>query len=350
MKKTVLVAEFGDSHTELLYSHKILLEDAGYKVVFFLNDKLKKRIDGLEQNEVLFFSEQESKSKTLSFLSNILKSRQIHLMIDNSAHSNYIRDFLPHKLMMPRLRVVGVCHYVKKLKTSFNQWLISRVVDKYLILSRLFFENASLKQNKRIAVFYPVYFPNPPRTTNQINFPIQIVVPGGLELRSKDYLTLYQSLGNELKSKIHITFLGNGAASEGLLFREKVSQDGMESFFTFFDGYVPAHRFREVLSQAHLIAPLINPEMPAHRDYVESKISGAYNLAYSLKIPMLLHRYFAPYSDFREFCIFYDNSALHQALATLNPKQILEKKDQLTKATRYQFEYQKSVYQSFVCN
>jgi hypothetical protein len=351
MKKIALVAEFGDSHTELLYSHKVLLEDAGFEVVFFLNDRLKFRTSGLTQNELLFFSESESQSKTLGWLYQVLKDRPVRLLIDNSAHSNYIRNFLPYKVRLPHLKIVGVCHYVKKLKTSLNQWLISRVVDRYWVLSDMFFEKQLLQKGKRFEVFYPVYFPELSHKTS-LSFPLQIAVPGGVNLKSKDYRTLFEAIAKDypnLRDKIRVFFLGSSDGKEAQALRKQVKEANLEEMFVFFEGYVSLERFNEVLAESDLIAPLINPELDLHKDYLNSKISGAYNLCYGHKIPMLIHEFFSPYSDFKDFSVFYNNQNLGEILGQLDLDSISILRNNLAQAKKYSFEYQKQNYQRFVC-
>jgi glycosyltransferase involved in cell wall biosynthesis len=320
----VLVTEFGNSHAELLYSHYRLLKKGDFQPVFFLNEELSAMLDKELLPFCVFFSPKESKWKTLRTLLKLLKTYSIQLIIDNSAHSNYLRILSLRLLFNPSVQIVGVCHYLYKLKKSISQKIISLKVKRYFVLSERFRQILEQKKTICFETFYPIYFPDYP-TINIIEKKeneIFIGIAGGVMYERRDYLGLLTFI-QTMKAKkgatpIKFIILGNIDKYNGKDFLLKVKEKGLEDYFVFFRGFIEDSLFHNYIKQCDFILPLIHTNIPAQQEFLDGKISGAYNLAFAYQIPLLIHQDFECFPDFQRIAIFYTETSFTEILQQMD--------------------------------
>ena len=63
--------------------------------------------------------------------------------------------------------------------------------------------------------------------------------------------------------------------------------------------------------------PLITPASNSYQNYLKYQITGSYNIAYSLRCPMIIHESFSDFEDFKHTCIFYSDNNLVQTIGKL---------------------------------
>jgi len=329
VKKKVLIIEFYRSHFELLYSHQVIWEAIGYDVQFFLNEKLKEKTPELPPEKCTYFSD-KTYFYLLQILHQILK-QGFKIVVCNTAHGIRARNFVVLAKTVPYLRVLGVCHYADTLQESLTQKIISWGIEKYWVLSEMFFENGILQNRKRIDVLYPVFRSIKPPATHASSISsdkLRIAIIGEISPNKKDFATLINHLVNyksALENKIIFVCLGNANTQYGRLVKEEISLKQLSDFFIFYDRFIPDTELLSILTSCHLIATLIHPNVtPIFQEYLYSNISGSYNLAYWGSIPLLLDSSFASFSDFKEISYFYTPSDLGQKLVFLcqNPDTI----------------------------
>ncbi|MCS7003853.1 MAG: hypothetical protein NZM38_00850 [Cytophagales bacterium] len=315
----VVIVEFYGSHYELLYSHQCLWEALGYEVHFFLNQRLKDKVSELCLERCSFFSD-----KTYWYLIELLYQifkHKFQFVVCNTAHGIRMRNFVLLAKWIPSLRILGVCHYVDKLRKGTTQKIISWGTEKYWILSRMFFENGSITDTSKVDVLYAVFRKLKPLSKQNFTDKLRIALIGEISPDKKDFETLLRVLSDQkncLNNKIEFVCLGNARTPFALQVREKIASAGLESFFVFYDKFIPDAELLNVLLTCHAIATLIHPsQSDIFRDYLYSNISGAYNLAYWASIPLLLEKSFEKYSDFQNIAYFYDPSELGKALLDL---------------------------------
>ena len=81
----------------------------------------------------------------------------------------------------------------------------------------------------------------------------------------------------------------------------------------FFDSFVPVDEFMKIIGGADLIMPLLTPEVPLYNLYSKYKVTGAVNLAFGLKIPMLMHHSLQHIEDFKKTAFFYPANKLTES-------------------------------------
>ena len=117
-----------------------------------------------------------------------------------------------------------------------------------------------------------------------------------------------------------------------------------------FDAFVDDDLFYSYLSESDLVMPLIHPGKEGFDGYSRYQISGAFNLAFGFKIPLLSEQYFEKYDDFRNCAFCYSAENLVSLLSRLSAAkaEIENKKARIMKTGKFDFEYQKKKYMEFL--
>lgn len=298
--KTVLLVELSTSHTEIIepfvraLKHcrvDIAIPEAGYQKmppmkifrhVHLINEKIGYKQAG-----------------------EIIKHGNYDLVVYNSAQGKNVRN-LVLKTFFNKSPVVGFHHNPMSLVKSFTQKFINIKVKKYLVLADFnkdYVVHHGFAPDK-VEAFYPIITAMPVDFANNK----LIAIPGVLEQDRRDYFGLIDIVKKHTKAfkGYQFSLLGNSQTHDGPKIRSAVVEAGLDSYFRFYDGYVPDELLEEDLQQAKFVMPLMHPSNRYFDVYLKTKISGAYNLAYAYQIPLLMHESFQSVNEFSANCVFYN--------------------------------------------
>ena len=138
-------------------------------------------------------------------------------------------------------------------------------------------------------------FPTPPRVEPAKRHGLRrIVVPGGVNFTSRDYvqvLDVLRDLGSQVDPASFQIIIAGGGKDRARL-EEIVADRGLgdQFFFTPVDdsGYVPGTRYYRQLHAAHFLLPLIPPTAAAFRSW---KITSAIPTSLGLGLPLIVDRW-----------------------------------------------------------
>lgn len=348
----IAIIEFDNSHDELLYSQVKFLNTYNLTPHIIVNGTLEKRLNFLKEFcQLKTFPIAKSFLKRIRMMLDIfqyIRINRIKKIILNSAHGILVRDFC---LLAPgNIEIIGVLHYADKLSGSFTQRFISSRVKKYFVLNDYLTQIIKTEGEKQFQSFYPIFFNSFNKIdTGKSKNEFWIAIPGPVEFLKRDYLGLFNNIGN-LTADIKFIFLGRSDTVDGKELKEIAVQKGLLNNCKFFDRFIDWDLFLSYLSDSDIIMPLIHPSNPRFEDYLYKHISGSFNLSFGLGIPMLIHESFSDKSDFQISSIFYSIEKLQDVLTDCSKKRnkLLELKKNILSHPKFSFDYQSKNYIDFL--
>ncbi len=332
----VALVELSSSHDECLYSQVKALKTKNVAVYLICNEKLRFRVSLF--NDITEFTFLPSKLSLINVFWLWKKLSKFDKVVFNTASGIVIRQlmFFPFP---KRTELIGIVHNTKKILTSGTQRFISRKVKKYFVLNDYLLDTIQNKPtNIKIASFYPICFPKPNVQQIKPKGDIWICIPGQVENKRRDYFGFLDALENvNIPHNIKFILLGKGAHSHGNgpEVRAKIERLGLSSQFKLWDKFIETQEFNNYLYNSDFILPLVHPEQESFQLYTY-QITGAFNLAFGLKIPMLMHEVFSLNTDFRDTSLFYSLENLSSLIRDLPT----------VKSPNYQLDKWDSTYQS----
>jgi hypothetical protein len=165
--------------------------------------------------------------------------------------------------------------------------------------------------------FYPLDFPEGSRNTAKTDGTIRVTITGGVESRRKD-LSSVKDLLTQTPANVHFVFLGKTDRNreDTAAFLSELSVAGLTDRVTLFDDFVDFELFDTILSETDFLLPLIHPDTPSAEQYISNQISGAFNLAYSYHIPLLIHAAYQEEADLQASSFFYNLETFGETLHT----------------------------------
>lgn len=356
MLKAALI-EIDGSHDECLYSQLLFLKKGGYRTTLICSENLRAQVEGFGADETLFyeFKSKGNRARTqeLRRMRDRLAADDIRTIIFNSAHGHLIRDLL--FLRFPKgTRFFGTLHGINKLRGSFTQWLISRRIRHYFLLNDYLVENLPMVPHKGLAFqsYYPMFFPAFPGVAapDKPAGECWVCIPGQVEYKRRDYETLVRTFAT-LPEKPRLKFLLLGksdhAHGNGPELRQLIDSLNVTQYFHFWPGFVDNATFHAWLQASDVVMPLIHPGNDGFEKYLVYQISGAYNLAFAYRKPLLMLEDFNRYSDFRENSLFYSLDNLGDILRQL-PVQAADLQPRIYRDPKWTFEAQQQRYLGFI--
>lgn len=321
--KRILIVELSLGHFELIPSHLHFLKKRKYEVFFLGIEESKQAISRLAENFSATLIIQKPKNiKELFEARSFVKQHNIGQILFNSASG---RSTLLLSLLLPsKLYLCGVLHNIEKLKQSNTQKMIAFRVKKFLTLSRFLYEQTKSSNFRKLSFsyFYPIYF-GQSKISPSINKRTKIVIPGKLENTRRDYLGLIKTLTSiniELLKNFNFVLLGNINKHDGKEIFEFIKKRGLLEIFEFHQNFIPDIEFQEIIAKSDYIMPLTYPSKSVSNKYDQYKISGAFNLAFAYKKPLLIHEGLKKTREFEGISFFYNlinlNGLLNQLLTT----------------------------------
>lgn len=329
----IAIVEFNYSHIELLPSYYELLHPR-FHIAFFVNEKVPADFTS-DFSGVSFSIIKRTKIKLIDayLLSRCLKKQGFTHCILNTAEGK-----LPRALCFFNswhlIRNLGVIHNSEKMtKPGFTQASILKHLKYKLVLSDFIKKNFP---DPTVQVFYPSFQFFKVKRAEASNKKLIISVIGNIEFKRRDYgllVNLCQKYKEELKNKILIKIIGNSNAKEGPIMLEQIKEAGIEDFFQCYNHRLSSEELDYELINSDLILPLITPHIKIFKDYLEYKISGAYNLSYASHIPMIIHDRFEAMDDFNHGNYFFSdlNDLFNLLIKLFNNRQDIAVKSELVK-------------------
>ena len=336
MKKKILYVEISTAHTEIIKSFVDAMTPE-HEVRLLIHTQSLKRMQNLTSKiQVIGLNED-------NYLSEILKAKkefQPDLILLNSAQGRKVRD-LCLRLLFDRTPIVGIHHNPENIYKSFTQKIIHWKIKKYIVLADFikdFLKSKLTNKKIQIASFYTLYFHQGLRLSIE-GKDKYIFIPGVLEQDRRDYLGFVDMVKQndaKLDSKVKFVLLGNSKNHDGLQIVEKIKSTGVESRFLFFDAYVEDEIMLGYVEKCLAIMPLMHPGTRWFDKYFETKISGAYSLAFAFNKRLLMHEIFSGKKEFETHAVFYNAESLSDAILKL------EKLPAIEKPKKFDLQFQKS--------
>jgi hypothetical protein len=350
MEKIALV-EFGGSHDECLLSQMVALKQRGCSITFVSTKAMYERNPFFEDycNDVHFVSLTGAALgdfKAMRDLNHFFRSQGIQKVILNTAQGGHVRNLC--LTSSKNVEFIGIIHTLKKFQGSFTQRIIDLKIRKYFVLNDFFLSKIKTKRGQSVESFYPLRFLHFDKKIEKPKEEIWITIIGGVENRRKD---LIGSLDLMLKTPPHCKFIFLGKSDPSSKDRQQLDLilkgSVLENRVLLFDQFVSAEDFDAYLNQTDIIWPMVHPNTPSADEYFRNQISGAINVSFSYKIPLLIHDYyFEKWDDL--------NDSLHYGIATF--KSDFEKglailkdlKIKIVEKEKFNPEYQEKKYVRFI--
>jgi len=355
--KKIILVEFSVSHTEILHTVISFLNSSGYEVHIWVN-----RDSGLDATLVPD-TVKINLRKNNSIISNLTFTLRLFVYIlrhgiskvyINTAHGLLVRNFCLLSYLFS-FEIIGLMHHGEKMKGSKTQAVISGKIKKYFVLSDYIRSNMEkLYGNKyKFSVFYPIILKKPSDFKKQLRNEILICIPGEISDKRKNFKILLDTVRDNkerINGNIIFDVLGKVKYEWNQRYLKEMNSPELNNIFITYKEYISNDRFYERISECDLILPLIIPGVENFDNYLKYQISGAYNMAYIFKKPLLLYDNFKEMEEFRDISVFYNEENFSEVLQGLaDRKDLFDKLSQNIKTSkRLDFDYQRKKFMEFL--
>lgn len=314
---TVAILEQNESHTELIPSLYYYLKEYNHQVFLIADEKAIAKMDSDLLNSFAGVKVLHKKKglknnlKSGAIINEYLKEKKIDTLLLNTASGKHLRNILWR--ISGKIQIFGIIHHTDKLYKSFTQRYITYRVNSFFKLA------SHLKSPTPLPVFFPLHTPIKLAESPETG-PVRILIPGNIEQKRRDYqflLAICQQYKEALKGKIRFIIGGNSKTTEGPEFVEKIHKNQLQGLFEWYEGFIPQKQFDELAATSHYVLPLLHPGIQDFNKYLDTKISGSFNLAFAFHKPLLLHSTFQGFYDFEEISFFYDSNSFIFTLLNL---------------------------------
>jgi hypothetical protein len=318
-EKNVALLELGGSHAECLHTQIHYLATNGYNVHIICDTRTWSRI--VEKNLLAGFQIHSHGNSLFHQLALLLKvhwyirRRRIFRLVFNTTEIIAIRNLflIPFSKTM---KLAGILHNAEKLVSGRSiRYVVGKRMRKFFLLGEYLKEKFEPQTGFKLSVFYPLYFPRFTVCPIEKSFgDFWITIPGGVNPQRKDFTGLLTCLLKEvLHPKIKLIFLGHSDSEtypeiDELLTRTKLRGTQI----TVFTGFVEYNLFHSYIAQSDLILPLIHPDTDSF--YGDARISGAFNLSFAYKIPLLVEESMRKWTDLQGASFYYKAENIVQAI------------------------------------
>ncbi|MFX0558162.1 hypothetical protein ACOCEA_15275 [Maribacter sp. CXY002] len=336
MKKKIALIELTTYHEECLFSQIKFLKDANYDVSLIINPKNSNNITfyGIDKNKIKLFDPRGASTLIIRIINwfslyRYIVDNKFEKVVFNTASSNKetiaLIQFLPKSITC-----FGTIHNLKKLNHSSSQKSVSKRIKNYFVLND-FLVNSAQINNKGLSLFpyYPIYFPEyeTVRTIDKNN-DVWVCIPGELNYKRRDYNLVLKALSKIEKdtNNLKIILLGkvNPANADAKSFLHELEKLSLNQMVLTFDSFIENELFHSYIKKSdYIMAPVTTEE----RHYLNYKITGAYNLAFAYKKPLICPKEVSIIPDLKENSYFYTNSESLLMLFKSITNKTIENKD-----------------------
>jgi len=321
----IAIVELGGSHDECLYAQiKMIKSVQGIHLTLICNDSLKDNVkyyDLVDQKLFIPLKRGDKQWPSLYRLWLQLKKERFNKIIFNTAQGKVIRKLLRfpfHK----RTQFYGTLHDTRKIASSHTQKGISKKVRHYFILNEYLEKNMTKGGKNRISfsVYHPIFFPAyPQQNINKKKDEIWICIPGQVELKRRDYTTLFESIKQHgIHKNVKFLLLGRygHAHGDGDYILKKIAALSVQDHFLLWEKFVPVDVFHNMIKNSDYILPLIH-EGDISGNLYKNQISGAYNLAVGYRKALVVEKRIAEKVLMDYEPITYDKETLMKTINEL---------------------------------
>jgi hypothetical protein len=336
--KKVAILEIGGSHDECLLSQFSALKAAGVETYFISSYDLWHRnsqLRGVVDHFIPFEMEKKNLNDFLKIqkLNRFFVSENITVVIFNTAQGAHVRNFC--LTASKKVEFVGIIHTINKFKKSFTQKIIHRKIKKYFVLNDYLLSQITPPSGIQVQSFYPLRFPKFDKEVFKSDDALWIVVIGGVEFRRKDLLGSLDLMDKINEENIRYVFLGKSDPEhpDVISFKTSLQNYAFKSQVILFDAFIDEETYDAYLKKADFIWPMVHPGTPSAAEYFKNQISGAMNISFGYKIPMLVHEdYVNKWDDlhyafsYRQENFYTDFQVAKTQLKKMTVKMIYEEK------------------------
>ena len=288
-------------------------------------------------------------------LVHFLNQHRIGTLVINTAHGSLVRDLVLRLLLHP-VRVVGILHFGEKIAHgSLTQRLISLKINQYFVLAEYILPRVQRAAPRlRFAVLH--YLTYHPPTHVAASEGLELAIPGNFEPRRRDYEGLIEWVDQHQTQLARVRFvllasLASGAPGHGERVWRTIRDRQLEPFFEKFDYYLSDEEMNRRIAQSDAVMPLLHPRTADYGLFSQFAVSGAFNLAFSFRKPLLMYdQDFTDYPIFREVSFFYTMDSLLNLLTRLatHKHQLADKARAYDGIEAFAFEHQSASYVRFI--
>lgn len=310
MQKRVAILEVGGSHDECILSQLIGLKKVGAWVVFcgsremfFKNSTFDQYVD--EFYEVILPHSMFGDFFAMVRLNKWFAGNNIDIVIANTAQGGHVRNLC--LTSSSKVKFFGIIHTIKMLEKSFTQSLISKKIKDYFVLNDTLRKYAVKNPGVQLHTFYPLSYPSFDAVVEKPPGEFWISIIGGVEFRRKD-LHGFVEMAASTPGHVRFFFLGksNPSSEEVKQFEQQLEVYKLTHRVRLFNDFVGEEEFDAHLKQTDAVFPLVHPGTPSADEYFSRQISGAVNVAFSYKIPMMVHEKYRDWEDFNGGVVCYN--------------------------------------------
>jgi hypothetical protein len=349
--KKVAILEIGGSHDECLYSQFFALKSLGRETYFISSNALWNRntqLKGVVDHFIPFEMEKKGLKDFLKTreLNRFFVKENISKVVFNTAQGAHVRNFC--LTASNKVGFIGIIHTINKFKNSFTQKIIHRKIKKYFVLNDYLLSQVSPPSGIEVRSFYPLRFPRFDKAIPKTENECWIIIIGGVEFRRKDLIGSIE-LMSTINDNVRFIFLGKSDQyhPDVLAFREALQQSSLFNQVLLFDSFVDEKTYDAYLKNADFIWPMVHPGTPSADEYFKNQISGAMNISFAYKIPMLVHEAYTQQWPDLKYAFSYTldgfKSDFQNAQRNLNVM-----KDSMCQIEKFSSYYQEQQYLNFL--
>jgi len=361
--QNIALIELSRSHAETLHGQIHFLAESGYNVHLITNKRVLSLIEEKDRLSGTYVSKRGWR-KVFEFFRirrYIRKHKISHIVVNTPNKMVSILFLFPFR----KVNCTCLVHNGKDFfesggnaQRAMFQKIMLRRVKKFFVLSE-YMKNALSKFAKKnnfkledLLLFYQPKFNSLPSIKKPDN-EFWIVVPGSVEYKRRDYISLLNAIRKEpLHPSIKLIILGRYKQNIFPEFQTLLDETGLEGkqIITFGKEFVSNEMFHSYVQQSDLILPLMYPSGSKNDMFGRYKFSGTFNISFGYKTPMLLDQSFDDFEDLKNCSFFHETGDLVKAInAFPNRKQELETMHQtMLTDPRFDIQYQMKKYVDFI--
>jgi hypothetical protein len=356
LDKKVIIVEFYNSHSEVLYSSVEFFRMSEYEVHLWLND-VQKYNSELTPYVTLNYHKSNSHLSRILFILNLImyiRKHNIGMVFVNTADGLQVRNFCMASMLF-KYEVSGILHIADRLLKSTTQKIISRKLKKYFVLSHYILKNIEVLNipQLKFGVFYPLIINYKIKGLKKSDDKLVISIPGEISPHRKSYFGLIEILKkhkDKIPSNVIFELLGTVRIKEGKAVIDRINEYGLDNYFLLYNKFIPDDKYYERCELADLIMPLIHPDVDNFENYLKYQITGAYDIAYTFNKPLLMHSSFKTIDDFKGISLFYNEDNLIEVIKNISSNKLLlkELKENYKFMLKFDFEVQRKSFMQII--
>ena len=306
--ETVAIVEVDGSHDECILTQLSALKRAKKTIILICTQTLKDRnvqFDSLVDKFVIIDSSQKHKT-VVKEICHSLNAEKVEKVVFNTAQGAKVRDICL-KMLFSKIKFFGIIHTTRKFEGSSTQKIINFKIKNYFLLSEYLFKKVKQPRGIKLSYFYPIHFPNF-GTEKMKSEKLTISIIGGVEKRRKDLVGFVKMVNDTKHLNVKYVFIGKSDSEneDVIALKKALSEKHIQDKVQLFEDYVSQEEFDRLLQQSDLILPIVHPDTPSADQYFKNQISGAVNVAFGYKIPLLIHEHYKNVTELKERSLYYN--------------------------------------------